>query len=107
MKAPIIISPKPPRITFAQFCSLHNLPIHIYERGPESLTWLKTYNPLAAYRYYAFIPHLGVAENEVIYSGPCGNGDTTQSAIKNLARKMSNKEVRVDHRFISVPKLNE
>lgn len=92
-------------MTFVEFCTIYNLSVHVNERDPETRKWGKTYNPAAARRYYASIPHLEVAESEVIYSSPCGNGNTIQSAIRDLARKMSNQEVRVDHRFIRVPKL--
>ena len=106
MKDPVIISPKPSRITFAQFCFLHNLPIHVHERDLETRAWGKVHSGLvASYRYYAIIPYLEVAKDEILYSSICGNGNTVQSAIKDLARKMSNQEVRVDHRFIRVPKL--
>ena len=101
MKSPLVIKPKAPVLTLADFCGLHNLSIHVHERDPETRSW----GGLAAYRYYADIPHLEVAESEVIYSTSCGHGNTIKSAIMDLTKRMSDKEVRVDHRYIRVPKL--
>ena len=107
MKTSIIIHPKTSRSTLIDFCNFHQLIIHVNERDPETRAWGREVEgaTVAGYRYYAYILHLEVAENETIYSSPFGNGNTVKAAIRDLAKVMSNKEVRVDHRFLRVPKL--
>lgn len=83
-----------PDISFQEFCDRHGLTVTVNERIPDVI---KTFG---ASRWYATFNLMVEIAAEGMLTSTCGNGDTPDDAVSNLARQLNGNMLRIGGREV-------